>query len=78
MFQSHIINKKEERYCVLHDEEKGYYLTRLKIARSLNCNPVEAGSKKDCEIFIKKVNFLIFMSEWKKWGKRNFELIKRS
>jgi len=60
MFNNHIINKNEEKYCVLHEEGKGYYISRIEIAKSLNCNPVEEGSKEDCENFIKKVKFCDF------------------
>ncbi len=46
------IKKREEGYCVLHKEDKGFYLSKVEIARSLNFEPVETGSKKDCENFI--------------------------
>jgi hypothetical protein len=56
MFNYVQIKKKDEGYCVLHKEDKGYYLSRVEIAKSLNFEPVETGSKKDCEYFIKNKN----------------------
>lgn len=56
MFNYIQLKKKDEGYCVLHKEDKGYYLSRIEIARSLNFEPVEKGTKKDCEIFIKNNN----------------------
>ncbi len=75
MFNYHLIKNNEEGYCVLHEEGKGYYLSKVEIVTSLNYNPVEVGSKKDCENFIKKVNFLNIMNEWRKWEKKNVGII---
>ena len=50
------LKKKDEGYCVLHKEDKGYYLSRIDIAKSMNFEPVETGTKKDCENFIKNNN----------------------
>jgi hypothetical protein len=50
------IKKKEVEYCVLHKEGKGHYLSKVEIAKSLSFDPIEVGSKKDCEIFIKNKN----------------------
>ncbi|MFI5144154.1 MAG: hypothetical protein ACHQJ4_01035 [Ignavibacteria bacterium] len=43
---------KNEEYCVLFREEKGYYLSKTKVAVSMGLKHIFAGSKKECESFI--------------------------
>jgi len=56
MFNKPPVKKKEIEYCVLHKEDKGYYLSRVEIAKPLNLDPVQVGSKKDCLNYIKNNN----------------------
>jgi hypothetical protein len=56
MFNYVQIKKKDEGYCVLYKADKGYYLSKVEIARSYNFETVETGTKKDCLNFIKNKN----------------------
>jgi hypothetical protein len=43
---------KNEEYCVLFREDKGYYLSKTKVAVSMGLECIFTGSKKECESFI--------------------------
>ena len=43
---------KNEEYCVLFREDKGYFLSKTKVAVSMGLKHIFAGSKKECESFI--------------------------
>lgn len=43
---------KNEEYCVLHREDKGYFLSKTKVAVSMGLECIFTGSKKECESFI--------------------------
>jgi uncharacterized protein YbdZ (MbtH family) len=43
---------KNEEYCVLHREDKGYYLSKTKVAVSMGFECIFTGSKKECLSFI--------------------------
>ena len=43
---------KNEEYCVLFREDKGYFLSKTKVAVSMGLKYIFAGSKKECESFI--------------------------
>ncbi len=47
---------KKDQYCILFRENKGYYLSRIDIAASMNLNVVERGEKKYCLSRIEKLN----------------------
>ena len=47
---------KKDQYCILFRENKGYYLSRIDIAVSMNLNVVERGEKKYCLSRIEKLN----------------------
>ena len=49
-------NKDNEEYCVLFTENKGYYLSKTKIADSLGFDNILIGTKKDCLDFIESNN----------------------
>lgn len=43
---------KNEEYCVLHRDDKGYFLSKTKVAVSMGLKYIFAGSKKECLSFI--------------------------
>ena len=48
--------EKNEEYCVLYTESKGYYLSKIQIAKSMKLENILAGTKKSCRIFIENKN----------------------
>jgi len=43
---------KNEEYCVLYRNDKGYFLSKTKVAVSMGLECIFSGSKKDCESLI--------------------------
>jgi hypothetical protein len=43
---------RNEEYCVLHREDKGYFLSKTKVAVSMGLECIFTGSKKECLSFI--------------------------
>ncbi len=48
--------KNNREYCVLYKEDKGYYLSKTKVADSMGLEYVSAGSKKECLDYIDNKN----------------------
>ncbi len=49
-------SKNNEEYCVLYKEDKGYYLSKTKVAASMGLECILSGSKKECLDFIDNKN----------------------
>ena len=54
---------KNEEYCVLFREDKGYFLSKTKVAVSMELEYILTGSKKECLEYIDKNNEILKSAE---------------